>query len=534
MLVHSNRIRVKALSIFAFLFVASGLMHSSTAQAQIGFDLPKLIQKVKPSIAKIEIYNKGKRVSSGSGFLVDDKGMIATNYHVIEGAKEVRVSFPGRKDGKVYKALGFVGFVQSKDIALIMLDPKKLFNDKNDKKGNKAINHQGKEKGDGEKKKKLRPLPMADKCPLQGETIIAYGAPLGISDTVTTGVVSAIRHGKEVRKMLLDMYGGKFDLYGKGLGYDDEATWIHMTAPISPGNSGGPLINTKGEVVGLNTWHLPRGQNMNFAISIEHVKKFIERAGTNIQPFVNLPPPREKHGAEGARGDPKKTLELWKGVNRALNELDKNVEICERQFRKVPPVDPRNPMKGKNIRNRIISRNVKRMGAAYSEYASKISGFDNKEVDPELIILVVKDTVIAQKISDSCSEIANSSRVDSLNWEEALARLKRRTSDNDTERELLRVNFGVRYDMSFPTQAETAEEDKKLAREKKTTKSSSNKIDRSEVRTWTDKTGKFQIRAKCIGVEDGIVNLEKPNGTVLRVPREMLSKADKRFLASSE
>lgn len=533
MFINASRNGLRASAIFAFLFVASGLISTSTARAE-DYDLPTLIQEVKPSIAMIEIYNKGKKVSSGSGFLVNEKGMVATNYHVIEGAKEVRVSFPGLKDGKVYKAQGFVGFMQTKDIAVIMLDPEKLFKDKGkgkDKKG--KIEKGNDEKDDGKKeKKKLKPLPMADKRPLQGETVIAYGAPLGYSDTVTNGVVSAIRSGKELKKMFMR---GKFDGYGKGLGYDEEANWIQMTAPISPGNSGGPLINTKGEVVGLNTFTSTMGQNLNFAICIEHVKKFVEGAGTNIQSFANLPPPRERH-APGQFGDPKKTLAFWKDLNRAKTELDNKIESCEDRLNKMPPVDPRNPMKGQNRRNRMISTHFKRMGEAYSEYSSKISGLDNKNVDFDLIGLVVADTVIAKKISESCREIANSQRGagSGLNWELALAGLKQIASEIDTQRELLRVNLGLKYDLSFPTQVETEEEDRKLAKEKKDKNTDSpGNSERSVTRTWTDCTGKFQIRAKCIGVKDGNVKLETSNGKVITVPLDKLSEADKRFLAST-
>ncbi|MBU4272981.1 MAG: trypsin-like peptidase domain-containing protein [Planctomycetes bacterium] len=503
MLIHSSRIGAKSLAILTC--AALGLVCLSTARAQVAVDLSELIKEVKPSVALIETFDKGKKMGSGSGFVVSEDGMIATNYHVIEGAKEIKVSFPALKDNKFYKSTGFVGFVKTKDLALIMIDLK------------------------GEK---LKPLPMAKEPPSQAETVVAIGAPLGLSDTVTSGIVSAVRTGKELRKMLMR---GKQDGYGEGLGYDEEATWIQTSAPISPGNSGGPLINTRGEVVGINTFVSDLGQNLNFSICIQHMKKFIDGAGKNVQSFANLPPPREKR-SQGALGDAKKTLELWKNISRAMNELDEDIEACEKQFQKLPPVDPRNPMKGQNIRNRIISRHFKRMGEAYSDYANKISGFENKETDPGLISLVVTDTVVAKKMSESCKEVSNStsSRLGGLDWELALNGLKRLSSNIDTQRELLRVNLGLKYDESFPTQAETAEEDEKLAKEKKNSTSTSEKKERSEMRVWTDSTGKFRIKAKCIGVEDGKVKLEKSDGSVLRVPLEKLSEADKRFLASTE
>ncbi len=501
MLIHSSRIGTKSLAILTC--AALGLVCSSTARAQMVVDLSKVVKEVQPSVALIETFDdKGKKMGSGSGFVVSEDGMIATNYHVIEGAKEIKVSFPALKDGKFYKSTGFVGFVKTKDLALIMIDTKG---------------------------KKLKPLPMAKELPSQAETVVAIGAPLGFSDTVTSGIVSAVRTGKELRKMLMR---GKRDGYGKGLGYDMEATWIQTSAPISRGNSGGPLINTRGEVVGINTFVSNLGQNLNFSICIQHMKKFIDKAGKDVQSFANLPPPRKKR----SQGDAQKTLELWKNLNQAMNELDEDIESCEKQFHKLPPVDPRNPMKGQNIRNRTISRHFRRMGEAYSDYASKISGFEHKEADPGLIELVVLDTVIAKKTSKSCKEVSNStsSRLGGLDWERAFNGIKRLSSNIDTKRELLRVNLGLKYNESFPTQAETAEEDEKLAKEKKNSTSTSEKKDRSKMRVWTDSTGKFRIKAKCIGVEGGKVKLEKPDGSILRVPTKKLSEADKRFLASTE
>ncbi|MCD4727184.1 MAG: trypsin-like peptidase domain-containing protein, partial [Pirellulales bacterium] len=374
MLIHSSRIGTKSLAVL--ICAALGLVYSTTARAQAVMDLSKLIKEVKPSVALIETFDKGKKMGSGSGFVVNKEGLIATNYHVIEGAKEIKVSFPALKDGKSYKSSGFVGFVQTKDLALIMIDPKGA---------------------------NLRPLPMAKEPPSQGEAVVAIGAPLGFSDTVTNGIFSAVRTGKELRRML--MRGGQ-DGYGEGgLGYDVEATWIQTSAPISPGNSGGPLINTRGEVVGINTFVSTVGQNLNFSICIQHMKKFIDGAGKNVQSFANLPPPRK---GRGEFGDVNKTLELWDKLNRAKNTLDGKIESCEKKFRKLPPVNPRNPMKGMNIRNRKIADGFRRMADAYNEYSGEISGYEHKQADPGVIGLVVADTVVAKKLSGACKDVSNS------------------------------------------------------------------------------------------------------------------------------
>ena len=121
MLIRSRRIGTT--SLFIVICAALGSMFPASAQAE-EMSLSELVKHVKPSVALIEIIVKGKSMGNGSGYVVDPSGIIATNYHVIEGAKELRVSFPGDKSLGVFKAEGFIGFYQKKDMALIKIDPK--------------------------------------------------------------------------------------------------------------------------------------------------------------------------------------------------------------------------------------------------------------------------------------------------------------------------------------------------------------------------------------------------------------------------
>src|SRR5262249_35007743 len=116
----------------------------------------------------------------------------------------------------------------------------------------------------------LKPLKVATDRPKKAEEVFAFGAPRGLESTVTNGIVSSVRQGTELRDNFKATTGA--DLYTEQLHYDLDAIWLQTTAPISGGNSGGPLVNRQGEVVGLNTWNRTDGQNLNFAISIEHVK----------------------------------------------------------------------------------------------------------------------------------------------------------------------------------------------------------------------------------------------------------------------
>lgn len=479
---------------------------SSSARGQELMDLSELVKEVKPSVARVQsLDEKGKPRGHGSGFIVDSSGIICTNYHVIEGAKGITISFPGDPSKGEFKSAGYIAIYPKKDMALIKIEPKD---------------------------KKLRALPLADKVPSQGEAVVAFGAPLGYNDTVTDGIISAVRTGKELTAM---MSGGGRDGYGKdGLGYELNTTWLQTNAPISPGNSGGPLVNTKGEVVGMNSFVSTRGQNLNFSLSIKHVIKFIADSGKNVQDYANLPEPREKHGG-GGMGDPKKTLALWKGLNRAKNELNTTIERCEQKFRKLSHVDPRNPRKGMNLRNKRITQGFKRMSDAYKDYSSAVSKLEHKDCDPEVIQLIVIDTVVAKQVSKMCTDVANSSSSGggTINWEAAVSGVKSAVDDTDTQRELIRVTLGLKYNMTFPTEDETADEDEKAEKEGKSTTSTSGNPERSKMRLWTDSTGKFKINAKCIGIESGKVKLEKADGAVLEVPLDKLSESDKRFLAST-
>lgn len=128
-----------------------------------------------------------------------------TNSHVMESAREAKASFA---NGASFEVEGILGADAERDIALIKL-------------------------------KSSDPLPaasLATELPSKGDEVVAIGAPRGFAFTVSNGIVSAVRKADELtdREKL-------------------KGTWIQTTTPISPGNSGGPLTNSPGEVVGINT-----------------------------------------------------------------------------------------------------------------------------------------------------------------------------------------------------------------------------------------------------------------------------------------
>jgi serine protease Do len=166
-----------------------------------------------------------KQRSLGSGFIIDKKGYIVTNNHVIEEADEIQVKL---KNGKEYDAK-IVGRDPNTDLALIKVTTQE----------------------------ELPAVQLGDSDALKiGQWVVAIGNPFGLENTVTAGIVSA-----------------KGRVIGSGP-YDD---FIQTDASINPGNSGGPLINMEGKVVGINTAIIASGQGIGFAVPINMAGKIIEQ-----------------------------------------------------------------------------------------------------------------------------------------------------------------------------------------------------------------------------------------------------------------
>lgn len=164
-----------------------------------------------------------KTQSLGSGVLIDPRGIIVTNHHVIEGASKIYVLM---SDDTTYEA-EIIGSDKILDIAII-----------------KIIN--------SDRRFPMAKLGDSDDLML-GETVIAIGNPYGLHSSVTTGVVSAINRIIKVEN-----------------GY---SVFIQTDALINPGNSGGPLININGDVIGINTMIYKNAQGIGFSIPVDAVKR---------------------------------------------------------------------------------------------------------------------------------------------------------------------------------------------------------------------------------------------------------------------
>jgi len=204
-----------------------------------------LTKKVWPSVVQIMVTSYGAREEStrgaadvvigrqrsvGSGFVIDGDGYIMTNAHVVNGAQRVQIVLPAdNADGTLATALSgrsylvsarIVGITSELDLALLKIDGMKL-----------------------------QPLPLATYSQVrQGETVFAFGSPIGLRNSLTHGLISSV---------------------ARQVDPDSPLIYVQTDAPINPGNSGGPLVNIRGEVVGVNTFIMSQSggnEGLGFAI----------------------------------------------------------------------------------------------------------------------------------------------------------------------------------------------------------------------------------------------------------------------------
>jgi len=180
-------------------------------------DFSAIVEDVLQSVVSVST-----DLGQGSGAIIDSKGYIVTNFHVISGASTIRAAtYAGNK----YNIDEVAGYDEIADIAVLKISASNL----------KALNF-----GDSDDLK-------------VGEKVIAAGNPAGLAFTVTEGIVSAFRTSQ---------YNIKY---------------IQVDVPINPGNSGGPLINAKGEIVGINNFKFGGFEGLGFAISSNKVQSVVNK-----------------------------------------------------------------------------------------------------------------------------------------------------------------------------------------------------------------------------------------------------------------
>ena len=181
--------------------------------------LPELIRRVKPSVVSILTYDpKGEPLISGSGFFIRP-GEVVTNMHVIKGAQRIEIHTLDGK-GRTYPVAGALAIDEEADLALLSVNLPE---------------------------EKSRPLPVATTLPEEGEPIFLIGNPLRLEGSISNGIVSAIREVPALGRI------------------------IQITAPVSHGNSGSPLLNMHGQVIGIVSVKVTNGQNINLALGASRI-----------------------------------------------------------------------------------------------------------------------------------------------------------------------------------------------------------------------------------------------------------------------
>ena len=232
---------MKYMAAVLLLVAAMSAQNAPSSNKGRHLDIPAISREANGSIVSIVMSDKdGHPITQGSGFLISKDGRIVTNYHVIKNGSSAVVKLP---NGTFFAVDGVLASDKNRDVAII--------------------------KAHGAD---FRTLTLGDSDRLQvGEEVVAIGNPLSLESTVSNGIVSAFRTDENE--------GGKF---------------VQITAPISPGSSGGPLFNMAGEVVGITTSHLVGGDNLNFAIPINDVKPMLVARLSKARALPDEPEADEK------------------------------------------------------------------------------------------------------------------------------------------------------------------------------------------------------------------------------------------------
>jgi serine protease Do len=246
-------------TIASVLITLLGVLPGSPAQAQgkaasltaFSNSIQELSSRISPSVVQIIATGYGlesdtqqvgasvlsRERSTGSGVIVSDEGYIMTNAHVVQGARSIRIKLndPSKRPNPLLEGK-LIGMDRQLDLAMVKVEASGL-----------------------------HALPFGNSADLkQGEVVLAFGSPLGMDNSVTMGIVSAV---------------------ARQLSEDDPRIFIQTDAPINPGNSGGPLVDSLGHLVGINTFIFTQSggsEGLGFAIPsnvIRYVYASLKRDG---------------------------------------------------------------------------------------------------------------------------------------------------------------------------------------------------------------------------------------------------------------
>jgi S1-C subfamily serine protease len=222
----------------------SGSIDGSIPGARaVGDTLERLAAQATAAVVRIDVRTPTDS-RQGSGFLVDSSGRIVTNYHVVRDARSMKVKLAS---GDVYENVTVLATDERRDVAVLQIPGYKL-----------------------------PALPLGNSDSVRtGTSVVLIGSPMGLENTVSTGIVSGSRQEKEGYRLL------------------------QVSAPASPGSSGGPVLTSGGVVIGVAVSQMQAGQNLNFAVPINYVRGLLDHLGN--QPATVLAPEPSRPGREASR-----------------------------------------------------------------------------------------------------------------------------------------------------------------------------------------------------------------------------------------
>ncbi|MEN8376812.1 MAG: S1C family serine protease [Gemmatimonadota bacterium] len=223
-----------------------------------------------PALVYITALAGGEEIRTGSGFLVSPDGRLLTNHHVVEGADEVRVELAS---GEIYDRVLFQGSDERRDLAILRIPGSDM-----------------------------QTLALADdRLAEVGDPVYVMGNPMGLVGTFSDGLISA-------RRLV------------------DGTALIQISAPISSGSSGGPVLNSAGEVIGIATLTVEDGQNLNLAVPARYAEGLLALS-QEPTPFDQVAWTPRQHDSEAIAAEASEELEPWAQI--LADEMEVIVKAAE-------------------------------------------------------------------------------------------------------------------------------------------------------------------------------------------------------------
>jgi S1-C subfamily serine protease len=490
-------------------------------------DLADVIERAELSVVRIEVTST-EGDSLGSGFVVDQDGTLVTNCHVLAGASSAIAHFP---NGRSCTVTGTQLIDPTRDIVIAKISDRSA-----------------------------PPLALAANMPRKGEQVTALGAPHGLAFTATRGIVSAIRQGAEI-------------------GSAQQGTWIQVDAALSPGNSGGPLINASGEVVGMSTLASQgTAQNLNFGISAQDITEALQKARTANTIALATGVGRVQMGQAGpGRGQAGPGLErapiadailseyvaagieefdqLLKGLRNESTRLSSELREMKRGETFIPPAlrqeealvarmqvpgqrTPKWFFLNDNTKQTVIAHQLEKI-KTFSRLRIEIR--DRHDAASLFKLLWNHGPPLDLRRNNSIGYVSDLLVLHAFNEHDALVLLDETpyllwapstagmSAGEIWEGPVFVAGTATAQMSNGMTTSVTvlqlvAEEQLRLAVERAVQPPS------DSFRTWSDRTGSFTVEAQLLGKDATNVVLKRRDGTIVNVPRDKLSDGDLDFI----